>query len=150
MQDKLTLLALEETLRLYRDERVAIKEIPTLKMIYQPYSSLKKQAARLLKMIGALKTRNFSIELSDGTSKVGGGALPLQDLPSRLMCLIPQKLSSQFMERWLRAFDPPVIARLEKEKVLLDMRTVRERDLKVMAQAIRAMAALDQVEGEAP
>ncbi|MBW1850979.1 MAG: L-seryl-tRNA(Sec) selenium transferase [Deltaproteobacteria bacterium] len=144
--DKLTLLALEGTLRLYRDKRVAIKEIPTLKMICQPYSSLAKKAGRLLKQVGGLETRNFSIKLTDGNSKVGGGALPLLELPSRLLCLVPKKLTPQFMERWLRTFDPPIITRLEKERVLLDVRTIQERDLKATAQAVRDLALLDQEE----
>jgi L-seryl-tRNA(Ser) seleniumtransferase len=138
--DKLTLLALEETLRLYRDERIAVKEIPTLKMICQSHSLLEKKAERLLKLVGKLKTGNFSIELTDGNSKVGGGALPLLELSSRLLCLVPKKLSPQVMERWLRAFDPPVITRLEKERVLLDVRTIQEKDLKTIAQAIRELA----------
>jgi len=138
--DKLTLLALEETLRLYRDERIAVKEIPTLKMICQSHSLLEKKAERLLKLVGKLKTGNFSIELTDGNSKVGGGALPLLELSSRLLCLVPKELSPQFMERWLRAFDPPVITRLEKERVLLDVRTIQEKDLKTIAQAIRELA----------
>lgn len=141
--DKLTLLALEETLRIYRDERTAIKEIPTLKMICQRYGFLAKKAERLLKLIGKLNRDNFSIELADGNSKVGGGALPLLELPSRLLCLVPKKMSSQFMERWLRTFDPPVITRLEKEKVLFDVRTIRDKDLKTTAQAIRELSLLD-------
>lgn len=47
------------------------------------------------------------------------------------------------MERWLRAFDPPVITRLEKEKVLFDVRTLQDKDLKTVAKAIRDLAGLD-------
>ncbi len=141
--DKLTLTALEETLRIYRDERAALKEIPTLKMISQPYRPLAKKAERLLKLIGKLKTGNFSIELADGSSKVGGGALPLQELPSRLLCLAPKRMSAQFMEKWLRAFDPPIITRLEKEKVRFDMRTLMDKDLKIVAEAIKDLAGFE-------
>ena len=146
--DKLTLLALEETLRLYRDERAAIKEIPTLRMICQPYRSLARKAERLLKLIGRLKTRNFSLELVDGNSRAGGGALPLLELPTRLVCLIPGELSSRFIETWLRTCDPPVIGRLEKERVLLDVRTLQERELKTVAQAIKDLANLDKESGK--
>ena len=142
--DKLTLLALEETLRLYRDERAAIREIPTLRMICQPYRSLARKAERLLKLIGRLKTRNFSLELVDSNSRVGGGALPLLELPTRLVCLIPGELSSRFIETWLRTYDPPVIGRLEKERVLLDVRTLQERELKTVAQAIKDLTILDK------
>lgn len=142
--DKLTLLALEETLRLYRDERVALKEIPTLMMICQPYKSLIKKAERLLRLVGRLNTNNFSVELVDGTSKPGGGALPLSELPSRLLCLVPEKISSNFLETWLRSYDPPVITRLEKERVLIDVRTIQEKELKTVAQAIRDLALIGQ------
>lgn len=142
--DKLTLLALEETLRLYRDEKAAIREIPTLRMICQPYRSLTKKAERLLKLIGRLKTSNFSLRLADGNSKVGGGALPTLELSSRLLGLVPGKLSLQFMESWLRSYDPPIIIRIEKERALLDIRTIQERELKTVAQAIRKLAHLDR------
>jgi L-seryl-tRNA(Ser) seleniumtransferase len=141
--DKLTLLALEETLSMYRDERAALREIPTLRMICQNYTSLAKKAERLLKMIGRLKTGNFFLELKDGNSRPGGGALPLSELPSRMLCLVPAKLSCQFMETWLRSYDPPVIVRVEKEIVLLDVRTLQTRDLKIVARAIRDLAQFD-------
>jgi L-seryl-tRNA(Ser) seleniumtransferase len=140
--DKLTLLALEETLRIYRDEQAALREIPTLRMILQPYKALKANARRLMRMIGDLDPGNFSLALSDGDSKVGGGALPLLSLPSSLVSLSPGKLSANTMEDWLRAYDPPIIARVEKERVLLDVRTIQDKEMKIVAQAIRALAAI--------
>jgi L-seryl-tRNA(Ser) seleniumtransferase len=141
--DKLTLMALEETLRLYRDERAALKEIPTLRMISQPYTSLVKKAERLLKRVGKLKTPNFTLEPVDGYSRPGGGALPLSELPSRLLCLVPGKLSCLFMETWLRSYDPPIIGRIEADTLLLDVRTVQDKELKVIADAIGKLAQID-------
>ncbi|MBW1887513.1 MAG: L-seryl-tRNA(Sec) selenium transferase [Deltaproteobacteria bacterium] len=138
--DKLTLLALEETLNIYRDERVALREIPTLKMICQPYRSLKTKVHRLVKLIGRLNPQNFTLELADGSSMVGGGALPLQELPSRLLCLIPEKLSAHYMEEWLRSYDPPIVGRLERDRLLLDVRTIQEKELKRVAHAIKELA----------
>ena len=140
--DKLTLLALEATLNIYRDERAALREIPTLRMISQPYRTLKKKALRLVKMIGRLNARNFLFDLVDGNSRVGGGALPLLELPSHLLCLIPKRLSAHDMEEGLRSYDPPIIARLEKDNVLLDVRTIQEKELKAVAQAIKGLAAI--------
>ena len=140
--DKLTLLALEETLRIYRDESIAVKDIPTLRTICEPYKPLKKKAERLLKLMGKLETKNFSFELVDGNSRPGGGALPLSELPSRLLCLVPGKLSSHSMEAWLRSYDPPVIARVENERVLLDVRTIQERELKIVALAVKDLALI--------
>ena len=140
--DKLTLLSLEETLNIYRDERVALREIPTLKMICQPYRSLKTKAQRLLKMIGRLKTGNFTLNLTDGSSRIGGGALPIQELQSCLLCLIPKRLSAHSMEEWLRAYNPPIIVRVDSDSVLMDVRTIQERELKTVARAIKDLGEL--------
>lgn len=139
--DKLTLIGLEETLRIYRDEETAIREIPTLRMLLQDRRSLLRKARRLRRLIGDLDTRNFTVTLTDTSSKVGGGALPLLDLPSRAVCLSPGRLSSAFMEQRLRSHDPPVITRVEKEQVLMDVRTIQDRELKVAARAVRKLAA---------
>ena len=140
--DKLTLLALEETLNTYRDEQVAVKEIPTLQMICEPYEALKGKVRRLARMIGKLDTPNFVLDQKDGISRVGGGAFPLLELPSRLLCLVPDKLSAHQIEEWLRSHNPPVIVRVERDHVLLDVRTVQEEELKTVAEAIRALANL--------
>jgi L-seryl-tRNA(Ser) seleniumtransferase len=139
--DKLTLLALEETLRIYREESTAVKEIPTLQMILAPYAQLKNKARRLRRMVGKLDTQNFSLQLADGTSKVGGGALPLLVIPTCLVALVPGRLSANTMEQKLRDYDPPVISRVEKDQVLLDVRTVQESELKTVARAIKSLAA---------
>ncbi|MGD2125541.1 MAG: L-seryl-tRNA(Sec) selenium transferase [Desulfobacteraceae bacterium] len=140
--DKLTLLALEETLRLYRDERAALREIPTLKMICHPYRRMKTKAQRLLKTIGKLDSRNFALDLTEGDSKVGGGALPLLVIPTCLLCLTPKRLSAHAIEAWLRSYDPPIIARVEKDHVLLDLRTIQEKELETVAHAIAALARI--------
>lgn len=138
--DKLTLLALEETLRIYRDESTAVKEIPTLQMILAPYDQLKSKARRLTRMIGKLDSPDFSLHLAEGTSKVGGGALPLLVIPTCLIALVPGRLSANALEQKLRDHDPAIISRVEKDQVLLDVRTVQDSELKIVATAIRAIA----------
>jgi L-seryl-tRNA(Ser) seleniumtransferase len=140
--DKLTLLALEETLNIYRDERAALQEIPTLRMICQPYASLEAKARILSEKIGTIPSKNFSVEQVDGASRVGGGALPLLELPSRLICLVAGELSAHDIEKWLRSYDPPIIVRVEKEQVLLDVRTLQDKELDTVAGALRALAGL--------
>ena len=140
--DKLTLLALEETLKTYRDERTALKEIPTLRMICEPYAGLKAKAGRLIRMTGRPASINFKLDLADGISKVGGGALPLMDLRTRLLCLIPVKMSARYIDEWLRAFDPPIITRVEQDKVFLDVRTIQDEELKIVAGAIKDLASM--------
>ncbi len=140
--DKLTLLALEETLKIYRDERTALKEIPTLRMICQPYAGLKTKASRLFRMIGKPDSENFNLDLADGISKVGGGALPLMDLPTRLMRLIPKKMSAHSIDKWLRAYNPPIIVRVEHDNVFLDVRTIQDKELRIVAMAIKELASI--------
>jgi len=138
--DKLTLLALEETLRIYRDEPTAVKEIPTLQMILAPYEQLKSKARRLRRSIGNIDPHSFTLQITDGSSKVGGGALPLLVIPTCLITLVPGRLSANRMEQKLRDYDPPIIARVEKDQVLLDVRTIQDSELKTVAAAIQGMA----------
>jgi len=139
--DKLTLVALEETLKIYRDENKAVKEIPTLAMIAEPYKALRAKARRLLKLIGPLDTPNFRLELMDGHSMIGGGALPQQELSTRLVCLLPGKLSAVDLEQWLRTqSDPPIISHIEKDRVLLDVRTIQDREIPLVARTIINLA----------
>ena len=138
--DKLTLLALEETLNIYRDEVAAIREIPTLRMICQTYRTLRAKAQRLIRMIGNPDGARFTLDATDGNSRVGGGALPFLAMPSRLVCLIPRDLSAAAIEERLRACDPPIITRVEKDQVLLDVRTIQDKELKTVARAIREIS----------
>jgi len=138
--DKLTLLALEETLRLYRDPKEAIQEIPTLRMILQPLEELRRKARSLMDMIGLGEGAALGVSLCDGSSKVGGGALPLLELPTCLVCLDPGKMTAQSLEKALRASDPPVIARVEHERVMLDVRTIQTGEMTIVAQTIHRIA----------
>jgi len=145
--DKLTLMALEETLKIYRDEQRAIQEIPTLRMIIQPYPELRAKAARLLRMTGKPAGEGFRLELADGSSRVGGGALPLLSMPTRLLCIQPDRMSANQIEKFLRSYNPPVIVRVESDRVLLDLRTIQDSEMKIVAKAIRALGDKGQESG---
>jgi len=137
---KLTLIALQETLSMYRDEEKAIRQIPTLRMICQSYPSVCRKAEKLRGLIGKIDTSNFVISLSHGFSQVGGGALPLEGITSSLLCLSPRRLSASHIVEFLRSYDPPVVVRLEKDNVLLDLRTIQEKEVKIVAAAIQKMS----------
>ena len=142
--DKLTLVGLEETLRLYRDEESAVRDIPTLRMICRPYQDMRSRATGLRRRVGKIDTRNFTLAFVNGSSKTGGGALPLLELPTRLLALVPNRLSAHRIETWLRDYDPPIITRVENEQVLLDVRTVQDRELATVARAVQGLAALPE------
>jgi len=143
--DKLAILALQETLNLYRNEKKALREIPTLRMICQSYQSVCRKAKKLLDMIGNVSNSAFSIGLCDGFSRVGGGAMPLEEIRSRLLCISPGKLSATFIANALSCYNPPIIARLEKDQVLLDARTIQEKEIKIVAEAIRILSTKNTI-----
>jgi L-seryl-tRNA(Ser) seleniumtransferase len=138
--DKLTILALQETLNLYRDERKAIAHIPTLRMVCQPYQSVCRKAKRLLDAIGWTGKGDISIGLCDGFSRVGGGAMPLEEIRSRLVRISSRNTPVSKIERFFRSYDPPIIIRVEKDLALLDVRTIQEDELAIVAGAIRKLS----------
>ncbi len=140
--DKLTLVALEETLRIYRDQERAIKEIPTLSMICDSFENVRKKAKRILRRIKKKENENFRVSIKIGNSMVGGGALPLCGIKSAVICLEPKRMSASEIERWLRFYDPPIISRIEKENVILDARTIQEKEISTVADAINKLSKL--------
>ena len=129
--DKLTLAGLESTLLLYLDEGRAVREIPTLRMLTYSQEELRKKARRLARKIRTRIPTGLRIGVRDDVSQVGGGAYPVQILPTTVVTLKPDHGSVQQLERRLREAKPPIIARVSKEEVLLDVRTIgdEERDL---------------------
>jgi L-seryl-tRNA(Ser) seleniumtransferase len=134
--DKVTILSLQETLHLYRDEKKAVRHIPTLRMICQPYGSVHRKAKRLLDMVGSLGKGAFSIGLCDGFSRVGGGAMPLEEIRSCLISISSKTYPASKIERFFRSFNPPIIIRVEKNLALLDVRTIQEKELRTVSKAI--------------
>jgi L-seryl-tRNA(Ser) seleniumtransferase len=122
--DKLTLAGLESTLLLYLDEDRAAKEIPTLRMLTYSQDELRRKAQRLFRKIRARIPTGLRIAVRDDLSQVGGGAYPVQSLPTRVITLKPDKGSAHQLEKRLREGKPPIIARLSKDEVLLDVRTI--------------------------
>ena len=122
--DKLTLAGLESTLLLYLDETRAAREIPTLRMLTYSHDELRKRAQRLSRKIRARIPTGLRIGVRDDVSQVGGGAYPVQLLPTKVIYLKPDHGSALQLERKLREGKPPIIARVSKEEVLLDVRTI--------------------------
>jgi len=117
--DKLTYAALEATLLAYvkRDH----DSIPTLKMMRLAKGEVGKRAEMLASQLHSAK---LATEIIDGESVIGGGAAPSSVLPTRLLALTCKGLSADELSARLRASDPPIIARVEQGRVLLDLRTV--------------------------
>jgi L-seryl-tRNA(Ser) seleniumtransferase len=137
--DKLTLAALETTLRLYRDEERAVMAIPTLRMLTEKVAPIEARARELAGQLSALDDARISSELVRRPSKAGGGALPLLDLPSCCLRVRIQGVSANALELSLRRHDPPIIARIEDDAYMMDLRTVQAGELPIIASALSAV-----------
>jgi L-seryl-tRNA(Ser) seleniumtransferase len=133
--DKLTLASLEATLRLYRDEEVAIRAIPTLRMIATDLEALEVQAHDLLEKLNANISSRIKVEIVAGSSMVGGGALPVQTLPTKLVAFRSEEFSAARLETHFREHEPPIIGRVEYELFLLDVRTLQPGDAEFIVAA---------------
>ena len=137
--DKLTLAALESTLRIYMEGERAVEGIPTLRMLTMPLQEIEKRAKSLYRRLRKDSSGNFHIEIKDDNSKVGGGALPLQDLPTKVISIKPVHLSVEGLEEGLRNYNPPIIARIDDARLLLDVRTLQEGEPKIIEEAIKML-----------
>lgn len=140
--DKLTLAALEATLRLYRDENTAIQAIPTLRMIATDQKTLEDRAQGLVKALRANIPESIEVEIMDGSSMVGGGALPTQTLPTKLVAISSKEASAARLEAHFREYVPPIIGRVEQELFLLDTRTLQPGDEEVIVAAAEQLESV--------
>ena len=131
--DKFTLAALESVLREYYDIEEALKAIPTLRMLTTPSQTLKKRAQSLLRRIKAKVAESCELRLIPTVSMVGGGALPGFNIDSWALQLSPLTMKLVQMERGLRKLTTPVIGRIEHNCLLLDVRTIQDRELNELA-----------------
>jgi L-seryl-tRNA(Ser) seleniumtransferase len=120
--DKLTLAALEGTLALYLDPERAAREIPALRMLGEPLETVRGRAERLGELAGG--------EVEQTVGRVGGGALPLAELPS-FACAVEEGLATP-----LRDGEPPIVGILRDGRLLLDCRTLTDEEVDLVAAAI--------------
>jgi len=133
--DKLTLAALESTLRLYRDEEKATRIIPTLGMIMLPLEEIQKRAQQLADALKKSGDARLHIQLIERSSKTGGGALPLMELPSLCVGIQIKGISPNALEKTMRSNDPPIIGRIEDDLFVMDPRTIRKDELAIIETA---------------
>lgn len=134
--DKLAVAALEQTLRLYLDPERARARVPVLAMLGARPEELEVRARGLAGRLEAVLGERAQVEVLPGISSVGGGSLPGQELPTFLVALTPRRGSEADWEERLRAGDPPVLARCQEGKLLLDVRTLLEEDLEDLPEAV--------------
>jgi L-seryl-tRNA(Ser) seleniumtransferase len=135
--DKLTLAGLEATLRLYLEESQAISAIPTLRLLTRPLAELKRQARALARHLQRVLGPRVQVQVVESRGRVGGGALPQVSLLSFALALSLPPLTPVQLEARLRQASPPIIARIEQDTLLLDMRTLLPEDLPALKKALQ-------------
>jgi L-seryl-tRNA(Ser) seleniumtransferase len=133
--DKMTLAALESTLRLYRDEEKAVGMIPTLRMLTMKIGDIETRAANLAEDLENIGNSRLEITIIERSSRAGGGALPLLELPSRCLAIRVKGMSANATEKSMRENDPPIIGRIEDDAYTMDPRTLRDGDLPIIGRA---------------
>jgi L-seryl-tRNA(Ser) seleniumtransferase len=144
---KLTLVALEATLRLFLDKETLCQRHPTLAMLTSGLSALERRARRLARGI-TRATSELHAEVEEEFSELGGGSLPLEEIPTKVVTLSHPKLSAEELSKRLRKHHPPILARLKKEKVLLDLRTIQQGEEKEIVSALEKISENTQAQKE--
>lgn len=135
--DKLTIAALEATLRSYQNLGQALLEVPTLKMLTVGMDRLKTLAQELANDLRRTVEKQAEITIEDTVSRVGGGAMPTADLPSAAVVVKPRHIEVEELSQCLRVNDPAVMGRVQEDRLLLDVRTIQEGENKFIVEAIR-------------
>lgn len=137
---KLTLVALEATLKLFLDESMALSHVPTLQMLRREASEIARKAERLASQLSK-SISNSSVTTTPGFSQMGSGSLPTQNLATTLAAIRPKKISAEALAKQLRQYSTPIFTRIQNDQVLIDPRTLLDGDDKILIKALLEILA---------
>jgi L-seryl-tRNA(Ser) seleniumtransferase len=133
--DRLTLSVLESTLRIYAESERVVERIPVLSMLTMPMNRLERRAERLVELLAGIEPyAEIAVEME--YSQVGGGSLPLERIETRVLSVQPKSMTLNQLEEGLRMADTPVIGRIVRDRFLIDVRTVFDHQLPVLAKML--------------
>jgi len=132
--DKMTFAALEATLMKYRDPKLALRDIPVLRMISTSPDDLRQKAEELAAAITRVAP-DLKLEIVPVEDQIGGGSAPMVRLPGWAVSVKDGMKSADRTERKLRKVDVPVIARINEDRLLLCVRTIADNELDTVARA---------------
>jgi L-seryl-tRNA(Ser) seleniumtransferase len=139
--DKLSLAALDATLRLHRDPEREIRDLPVLQMLAAQEKELAARAEQLRAKIEPLVGEAARVEIARATGRAGGGALPLLELEGPVVALTPAEGGPDALHASLRSGDPPIVARIREGAVLLDPRTIAAVEVDFLVRGVAAALA---------
>jgi L-seryl-tRNA(Ser) seleniumtransferase len=125
---KLTIAALEATLRLYLQSADVFGDIPTLRMLARPLDEIARLGATVVPRLRLTLGDDFDVSLEDSTSQVGSGALPTDELPTKVIAIESPVMSAERIAARFRAARPPIVGRIRDGRFLLDLRTIFDGD----------------------
>ncbi len=121
---KLTLAALEATLTLYQQSANIVEEIPTLKAFTRSLKEIEEMGERLLPALQTALGKEFRLSLEDSTSQIGSGALPTEEIPTKVIAIQHDGMRAERIAQRFRGANPPIIGRIKDNRFLLDLRTI--------------------------
>jgi len=139
------LAALESVLRLYLDESQALREIPTLSMLTASEESVQQRAMNFLQLVRKSSGDCGNFALVRVYSRVGGGAMPEQDIASWAVAVRPENIKISRLETLLRHAPVPVVGRVEGDRLLLDMRTIADDELGILFESLQGVLSAKTV-----
>ena len=141
--DKLTIAALEATMRYYLTNGDALAAVPGMKLLTTSVKAVEKKARKLLRILKNLFLKHFDIVLKKGYSMAGGGSLPTQEIPTVLLGITARNMSAGRLGERLRFLDVPVIARIADEEILFDIRTIDESEFVFIREGLKHLDGHD-------
>ncbi len=142
--DKMTLAALDATLKLYLQPETVKDRIPTIQALCQTEIQIADRAGALLEKIKNRIPRHWKISIQKDISPVGGGALPQTQLPTWIMSIQSENCSATVLAANLRFSEPPIISRIQKDMVVLDLRTIPQYHLDEFAESLITTLSLNR------
>ena len=121
---KLTIAALEATLRLYRESAALTEDLPTLRVFTRPLVEMETMGQRLMPALEEALGPAFRLSLIDSTSQIGSGALPTEEIPTKAVAVEHDAIGADRIAERFRRARPPIIGRIKDGRFLLDLRTV--------------------------
>ena len=134
--DKMTFAALEATFMQYLDEEKAVRDIPTVRMLTEPQEVIKKRAKKILTALKKSILEQAALDVISDQSRAGGGSLPETDFPTFSVSIKPLNIKVNALEKRLRLGEPPVIARIKEDTLLIDARTIEDKEIKTLVKCI--------------
>ncbi len=133
---KMTIAGMEATLRLFRSPEKLKERHPVHKMFSLSAREIESRAKKVLRNLKRQIPEGVEFSVVDGGSQVGSGSVPVQTLPTKLLMVKPKVFSAESLARSLRQHRPAVFPRVQNDAVLLDFRTIQEREDKVVLDAL--------------